>query len=74
MAKPLVTHPQVEKALRRLKNMGLKVRVYQAGDREVYIFIDLNSICQLIDRQIKFPNRKVAIEGDYIVVYLWRRL
>ena len=73
MTKPLVTHPQVEKAIRRLKNMGLRVQVLQGGDREVYIFIDLDSIAKLIEKQIMFPNRKVSIEDNYIVVYLWKK-
>ena len=73
MVKSLITHPQVEKAIRRLKNMGLKVQVLEGGNREVYIFIDLNSVAKLIEKQIIFSNRKVTIEDNYIVVYLWKK-
>ena len=73
MAKSLITHPQVEKAIRRLKNMGLKVNVLEGGSKEVYIFIDLNSVAKLIEKQIMFPNKKVTIEDNYIVVYLWKK-
>ena len=73
MVKSLVTHPQVEKAIRRLKNMGLKVNVLQGGDREVYIFVDLNSVAKLIEKQIMFPNKKVTIEDGYIVIFMWKK-
>ena len=73
MTKPLVTHPQVEKAIRRLRNMGLKVNVLQGGDREVYIFVDLNSVAKLIEKQIMFPNKKVTIEDNYIVIFMWKK-
>jgi len=71
--KPLRINPQVEKAIRRLKNMGLTVEVLSSGDKEVYIFITLRSLANLIDKHIKYKNKKITIEGDYLVIYLWKR-
>ena len=73
MTKSLITHPQVEKALRRLRNMGLKVNVLEGGDREVFIFVNLNSVAKLIEKQILFPNKEVSIEDNYIVIRLWKK-
>jgi len=65
-------HPQVEKALERLRAMGLRVHVMPEGDNMAFIFIDFNSVLALIERQIKFPNRKVYFEEPFIVIKVWR--
>ena len=65
-------HPQVEKALERLRAMGLKVYVLPESDNRAFIFIELDSVLRLIDRQIKYPNRRVYFEKPFIVIDVWR--
>jgi hypothetical protein len=69
----LVNNPVVQKSLARLKAMGLDVRVLPESRREVFIFITLKSVCKLIEKQITFVNKSVSIEGDYMVIYLWKK-
>ena len=72
MSKPLIINPRVEKAIRRLRNMGLNVSVWSESPSEVYILIPLNDICKLIERQINYPNKEVLVEENYLVVRIWR--
>ncbi|MEM1542903.1 MAG: hypothetical protein QXV82_09770 [Ignisphaera sp.] len=65
-------HPQVEKALARMRAMGLKVEVLPEGNDRAFIFIGLDSIIKLIDRQIKYPNRKTYFEDRFIIIEVWR--
>lgn len=63
---------RVEKALERLRAMGLKVELLADGENRAFIFITLDSIIKLIDRQIKYPNRKLYYESPFIVIEVWR--
>jgi len=65
-------HPQVEKALERMRAMGLKVEILPEGENRAFIFIGLDSIIKLIDRQIKYPNRKTYFEDGFIIIEVWR--
>jgi hypothetical protein len=65
-------HAQVEKALDRLRAMGLKVELLADGDNRAYIFITLDSVIKLIERQIKYPNKKLYYESPFIVIEVWR--
>jgi len=65
-------HPQVEKALARMRAMGLKVEVLPEGNDRAFIFIGLDSVIKLIDRQIKYPNRKTYFEDGFIIIEVWR--
>jgi hypothetical protein len=65
-------HSQVEKALDRLRAMGLKVEVLPEGDNVAFIFIQLDSVLNLISRQMKYPNKKVYFEKPFIVIKVWR--
>lgn len=65
-------HPQVEKALNRMRAMGLSVNIYSEDDNTAYIFITLDSVIKLINKQIKYPNTKTYIEDNYIVIKVWR--
>jgi len=69
----ITEHPAVAKSLRRLKAMGLKVHVLPEGDNEAYIFVDINSLVKLISKEITYPNKKVYIEDNFIVINVWRR-
>jgi hypothetical protein len=69
----LVNNPVVQKSLARLKAMGLDVKILPESKREVFIFITLESICKLIEKQITFINKSVSIEGGYMVIYLWKK-
>lgn len=68
----LVNNPVVQKSLARLRAMGLDVRVLPESRREVFIFITLKSICKLIEKHVTFANKSISIEGDYMVIYLWK--
>jgi len=64
---------RVQKAIRRLKAMGLNVNILQLTPKEGFIFISLDSLCRLIKKQIKYPNTKVEVESNQMVIYVWRR-
>jgi len=68
----IANHAQVEKALERLRAMGLKVSIYPEDDNTAFIFITLNSILKLIEKQIKFPNKQIYYENPYVVIKVWR--
>jgi hypothetical protein len=68
----IARNSQVEKALDRLKAMGLKVDVLPEGDNLAFIFIQLDSVLNLISRQMKYPNKKVYFENPFIVIKVWR--
>jgi len=63
---------RIEKALNRLRSMGLKVEILADGENRALIFITLESILKLIERQIKYPNRKLYYENPFIVIEVWR--
>ncbi|MBS7270392.1 MAG: hypothetical protein KIH10_16345 [Candidatus Freyarchaeota archaeon] len=63
---------QVEKALERLRAMGLNVNVVGEGDDLAFIFITLDSVLRLISRQMKYPNKSVYFEAPFIVIKVWR--
>jgi len=69
----ITEHPAVAKSLRRLKAMGLRVHVLPDGEHEAYIFVDINSLVKIIDKQITYPNKKVYVEDNFIVINVWRR-
>jgi len=62
----------VEKSLDRLKAMGLNVHVLDLGENEALIFITLDSVMKLIEKQIKFPNKELKYESPFIVIRVWR--
>ena len=69
----ITEHPAVAKSLRRLKAMGLRVHVLTEGNNEAYIFVDINSLVKLISKEITYPNKKVYVEDNFIVINVWRR-
>ncbi|MBS7613618.1 hypothetical protein KEJ48_05180 [Candidatus Bathyarchaeota archaeon] len=68
----IANHSVVEKSIRRLREMGLKVQILPKGNDEAYIFIKLDSIIKLIDKQITYPKREVKFEDPFIVIKVWR--
>jgi hypothetical protein len=68
----IARNSQVEKALDRLRAMGLKVDVLPEGDNLAFIFIQLDSVLNLISRQMKYPNKKVYFENPFIIIKVWR--
>lgn len=54
-----------------MRAMGLKVHV-EGGENEAYIFVDMNSIADLVSRQIQIPNKKVYLMEGYMVIKVWR--
>jgi hypothetical protein len=68
----IARNSQVEKALDRLRAMGLKVDVLPEGDDVAFIFIQLDSVLNLISKQMKYPNKKVYFEKPFIVIKVWR--
>jgi hypothetical protein len=72
LAVQVARNAQVEKALDRLRAMGLKVDVLPEGDNLAFIFIQLDSVLNLISRQMKYPNKKVYFENPFIIIKVWR--
>ena len=68
----IAVHAEVEKALRRLRNMGLKVSLTPVGENTALIFITLQSVLNLIKKQIKYPNVEVRYEEPFIVIKVWK--
>jgi len=68
----LANDSRVEKALRRLRQMGLQVSILPEGDNEAFIFITLKSVLNLISKQMTYPNKKVYYEEPFIVIDVWR--
>ena len=71
--KTVLADARVEKAIRRLKAMGLNVKVLQLNPNEGFIFVSLESFARLVRKQIKYPNVKVDIESNQLVIYVWRK-
>ena len=69
----VAVHAEVEKALRRLRNMGLKVSLTPVGDNAALIFITLQSVLSLIKKQIKYPNVEVRYDEPFIVIKVWKQ-
>ena len=69
----VLSDSRVEKAIRRLKAMGLDVKVLQLNPNEGFIFVSLESFARLVRKQIKYPNVKVDIEANQLVIYVWRK-
>jgi len=53
--------------------MGLKVHVLEDTPNRGFIFIDLDSVLKLIERQITFPNKRVYYAEGQIVIEVWRK-
>jgi len=69
----IAVHAEVEKALRRLRNMGLRVSLTPVSDDVALIFITLQSVLNLIRKQIKYPNVEVRYEEPFIVIKVWKQ-
>lgn len=63
---------RVQKALRRLRAMGLRVTVLTDNIYEGYIFIDLESIKTMIARQMKYPHKSLHLESGQLVIQVWK--
>jgi hypothetical protein len=68
----LERNPVVDKSLRRLRAMGLNVKVLSTGSDECFIFVPIEDIVRLINRQITFVNHRTYFESNQIVIRLWR--
>jgi len=66
-------HHVIQKSISRLKAMGLKVHVLEDTPNRGFIFIDLDSVLKLIERQITFPNKRVYYAEGQIVIEVWRK-
>lgn len=70
--KTVAQNDVVQKSLRRLRQMGLNVNLQTEGDNQAFMFITLDSLLKLIEKQITYGNRKVYFEEPFIVVQVWR--
>jgi ABC-type lipoprotein release transport system permease subunit len=69
---PITKNEAVQKSIRRLRAMGLKVHILPKDSDEAYIFISLESLADLIEKQITYQNKEVKIENPYLVIRVWR--
>jgi len=72
MPQQLRYNTSVEKAIDNLRAMGLRVNLLPESEDEVYLFIELQSLLNIISRRIPYPQKKVTVEKGFVVVYLWR--
>jgi hypothetical protein len=63
----------IEASLRRLRAMGLDVHLLPESNNECFIFIRLSSLVDIIRKQVTYQNKKITLEKDFIVIYLWRK-
>jgi hypothetical protein len=63
----------IEASLRRLRAMGLDVRLLPESNDECFVFIRLQSLIDIIKKQVTYQNKKITLEKDFIVIYLWRK-
>jgi hypothetical protein len=68
----VVYDSRVEKSLNRLRHMGLRVQIVQEGRDIAFIFIPIEDIIKLIQKQITYPSSKTYYEEGFIVVKVWR--
>jgi hypothetical protein len=68
----LEKNPVVDKSLRRLRAMGLNVKVLSIDENECFVFVPIDDIVKLIDKQITFTNHRTYFEANQIVIRLWR--
>lgn len=72
-------NPVIQKGIRRLRNMGLKVVFEEVvEDRHAVMAIDIDSILRYIKRvvmrEVRFPNMYVSIDytNKMIEIHLWK--
>lgn len=63
---------RIEKSIARLKAMGLKVHILEESPNSALIFVSVPSIAKYIEKQITYPHRKTYVEGEFIVIRVWR--
>ncbi|OYT55248.1 MAG: hypothetical protein B6U76_06570 [Desulfurococcales archaeon ex4484_217_2] len=69
---------RVQKGIRRLRAMGLKVHLHFKSENEGYVFIDMLSVIQYIirtiDKNLKYPKRRIYYDRDLnvIAIHVWK--
>jgi len=71
-AKYLTQNAVIQKSLTRLRQMGLDVIIDVDNENEAFIFVDIDSVIRLIQRQLTYGNTEVFLRVPYIVVRCWR--
>jgi hypothetical protein len=49
------------------------VHVFEESPYRAYLFIDLNSVLKLIEKNITYPNKRVYFEEEQIVIEVWKK-
>lgn len=52
--------------------MGIDTLISSDGENEAFIFVDIDSIIRLIQKQITYGNSEVYLRVPYIVIRCWR--
>jgi hypothetical protein len=52
--------------------MGLRVQIVQEGRDVAFIFVPIEDIIKLIQKQITYPSSKTYYEEGFIVIKVWR--
>jgi len=68
----------VERAKKEFAKMGLRVHILTDYDPKTFehyalIFIDINSMKNVILKKIRHPLKKAYIEENWLVVKVWTR-
>ena len=66
---------QLKQAVKNLRKAGIMVKVWVDKDsypETGYILIDINSLAEIVEKKLTYPNRKVYIKDNYMIVEVWK--
>ncbi|MBS7612471.1 hypothetical protein KEJ27_09805 [Candidatus Bathyarchaeota archaeon] len=63
---------RLEKSINRLRHMGLRCHILKQSEDLAFIFIPLEDVLKLIQKQITYPSCKVYFEEGLITIRVWR--
>jgi len=71
----LAMSEKLKQAVKNLKKAGILVKVWvdkSQNSETGYIFIDLNSLADIVEKRLTYPNKNVYIKGNYMIIEVWK--
>jgi len=62
---------QLRETRKKLRKMGIHPW-YKIEKNRGWIVIDLKEFAALIKKKINYPNKKVYLEGDKLIIEVWK--
>jgi len=59
-------------SIEKLKKMGINPKFYHPSPDIAYLFIPLKDVAKLIDGKIEYGNHRTYLEGEYLIIEVWR--